>query len=317
MTDVLVLVVLDLSDRISPSDADKEEDFPGPYPATDQQRRQVRQLPDVLRHDSRIDLHCKAVGLRAARSRASSRRSDPGSGGSARGSRRRRRPGSTMRSAPRWRTASRAWRRSSLETPRARWRRARPTLCACAVSTSRSGRCRQSPPVRIRTGVGPAGTCELVDDGLALGGGELARCRVALCESPAMHARERAGLGRLPEDQAGHTVEGRWPVRCGREPRSAVQPAGSRHRSQSGIARHARPIGLGRACCPPRRREPQSGSRRPPTIHGRNATTRSKYGSLTALWPYRPASDTVHHGQCPRPGMLRVPTQGCLVPEGE
>ena len=38
---------------------------------------------------------------------------------------------------------------------------------------------------------------------------ELVRCRVRLRRRPAVHAGERARLGRLPEDQAGHSIEGR------------------------------------------------------------------------------------------------------------
>ena len=83
----------------------------------------------------------------------------------------------------------------------------------------------------------PAGARELVDDRFALFGGELVRCGLALRDRPAVHARQRAGLGRLPEDQAGHPIEGH-----GR----ASTPFGEcfrrgcsvRHHSQCGIGRH-------------------------------------------------------------------------------
>ncbi len=71
------------------------------------------------------------------------------------------------------------------------------------------------------------GCGQLVDEGPGLVGRELARRRFPLRGGSAVHTSERARLRRLPEDQTGHEVEGRRPVRGARPRRLSSPPCRS------------------------------------------------------------------------------------------
>jgi len=113
-------------------------------------------------------------------------------------------------SGHRWRTAWRAWQRSSWATPKARWRQEHPR----AVRTRSAHRGRAFVGSRRRSGSGrdrPSGTRELVDDALPSSvlssSGAGSGCATA---RQCTHARDRPWSS--PRRPGGHSIEGHSPT---------------------------------------------------------------------------------------------------------